>query len=248
MQDHTEPYTTNILLGTLSADDFALVGPHLTRETLHLEKVLITPDAPIEQVWFPENGIASIVSTMSDNSATEVGIFGREGFAGIPLLLGAETSPHAVFIQVAGHTGLRMDAERFMAAVDRSVTLRTTMLRYVQTFITQTAHSTVSNAHQRIEARLARWLLMCHDRCDGDEIHLTHNVMAMMIAAERSGVTVSLHMLEGTGMIRSLRGRVIVLDRGKLEDMAGDSYGRPEAEYRRLIAPFGKDGPRKAAE
>lgn len=236
-------YTTNILLDALSGDDLELLKPHFTREKLDVKKVLVEADQPIEHLWFPEGGVASVVADMADNGPTEVGIFGREGFSGTPLLLGADTSPHKVFIQVDGHTGLRIEAPRFLAAVEQSVTLQTTLLRYVQTFITQTAHSAVSNAHQRIEARLARWLLMCHDRGDGDEIGLTHDFMAMMIAAERSGVTVSLHVLEGAGMIRSRRGRVLVLDRHKLEELAGESYGRAEAEYRRLIAPFGKDAP-----
>jgi hypothetical protein len=88
---------------------------------------------------------------------------------------------------------------------------------------------------------------MCHDRYDSDEIPLTHEFMAIMVAAERSGVTVSLHVLEGAGMIRSKRGRVVILDRQKLEELAGDGYGQPETEYSRLIAPFGKIGPRIAA-
>jgi CRP-like cAMP-binding protein len=120
-----------------------------------------------------------------------------------------------------------------------SVTLRELLLRYVQTLLIQTAQSAVANARYQIEARLARWLLMCHDRVEGDEIALTHEFMAMMIGAQRSGVTVALHILEGAAMIRSKRGRVIILDREKLEDLAGDSYGPAEAEYRRLIAPFG---------
>jgi len=93
----------------------------------------------------------------------------------------------------------------------------------------------------RVEARLARWLLMCHDRIDGDEIALTHEFMGMMISADRSGVTVTLHILEGAGMIRSKRGRVIIRDRDKLEELAGDSYGVPEAEYRHLIGPIGRE-------
>ena len=112
------------------------------------------------------------------------------------------------------------------------------LLRYVQTVLVQTAQSMATNATQRVEARLARWLLMCHDRIDGDEIALTHEFMGMMIAAERSGVTITLHILEGAGMIRSKRGRVIILDRDKLEGLAGDSYGVPEAEYRHLIGPL----------
>ena len=96
-----------------------------------------------------------------------------------------------------------------------------------------------TSATQRVEARLARWLLMCHDRIDGDEIALTYEFMGMMIAAERSSVTITLHILEGTGMIRSKRGRVIILDRDKLEELAGDGYGLPEAEYRHLIGLLG---------
>jgi len=246
VQNQDQAYTTNILLDALSRDDLELLKPHLTREKMHREQVLVSPDQPIEQIWFPEGGVASIVAHTADNGPTEVGIFGREGFAGTPLLLGSDSSPHLIFIQVDGHTGLRIGASDFLAAVNQSPTLRATLLRYVQTIIIQTAHSAVSNAHQRIEARLARWLLMCHDRDDSDDIALTHEFMAMMIAAERSGVTVSLHVLEGAGMIRSKRGRVIVLDRQKLEDLAGEGYGKPEAEYRRLIAPFGKDMPRVA--
>jgi CRP-like cAMP-binding protein len=113
------------------------------------------------------------------------------------------------------------------------------VLRYVQTSVVQGAQSTASNAHQRIEARLARWLLMCHDRVDGDELALVHEFMGLMIAAERSGVTITLHVLEGAGMIRSKREWVIILDRDKLEELAGESYGVPEAEYRHLIGPLG---------
>ena len=244
MRNPGEHYTTNILLDALSADDLALLEPHFTREKMERGQVLVPANQPIEHVWFPEGGVASVVADTADNGRTEVGIFGRDGFAGVALLLGANTSPHEIFIQVDGHTGLRIEAAPFLAAVDQSVTLRAVLLRFVQTFITQTAHSAVSNAHQRIEARLARWLLMCHDRDHGDEIALTHEFMAMMIAAERSGVTVSLHVLEGAAMIRCKRGRVMILDRQKLEELAGEGYGRPEAEYRRLIAPFGKDGPR----
>lgn len=246
MRNPDDRFTTNILLDSLSSDDLALLQPHFAREHLPRETVLVPADQPIEHVWFPEGGVASVVANMDDTGPTEVGIFGREGFAGAPLLLGADTSPHVIFMQVEGGTGLRIDASRFLAAVDQSATLRTTLLRYVQTFVIQTADSAISNAHQRIEARLARWLLMCHDRSDGDEILLTHEFMAMMIAAERSGVTVSLHVLEGTGMIRSRRGRVLILDRQMLEELAGEGYGRPEAEYRKLIAPFGKDMPRRA--
>jgi CRP-like cAMP-binding protein len=243
-QDHSGG---NILLGTLSAADRALLDPHLERVKLDREMVLVEADKPIEHVYFPEGGIASITSTSGDSGATEIGIFGREGISSAALLLGADRTPHKCFIQVNGHYGLRIEARRFMEAVEESGTLRRTMLRYVQTLHIQTGQSAVANARYQIEARLARWLLMCHDRADGDEIGLTHDFMAMMIGAQRSGVTVALHILEGSGMIRSKRSRVIILDREKLEELAGDSYGLAEAEYRRLIAPFGRETPRPDA-
>lgn len=233
-------YSPNILLRALSLHDLALVQPYFVREKLNRGLVLIPPNKPIEYAWFPEGGVVSIVAELSKLGSTEVGVVGREGFAGTPLLLGADRSLHDAYVQVDGGTGLKIDAARLVEATEKSPTLRATLLRYIQTFMTQAAYSAVSNAHQRIEGRLARWLLMCHDREDGDEIALTHEFMAMMISADRSSVTVTLHILEGSGMIRSTRGKVLIIDRLKLEQLAGEHYDRPEAEYRRLIAPFGK--------
>jgi CRP-like cAMP-binding protein len=233
-------HTNNILLGALSQDDRALLAPHLTRVELARGQVLVAPNQPIEQVYFPEGGVVSIVSVMQQSGRIEAGVFGREGVSAICLLLGTDRTPHETFVQVNGSPGLRIETDRYLAAVQQSESLRATLLRYVQTVLVQSAQSMATNANQRVEARLARWLLMCHDRVDGDEIALTHEFMGMMISAERSGVTITLHILEGAGMIRSQRGRVIIRDRDKLEDIAGDGYGIPEAEYRRLIAPFGR--------
>jgi CRP-like cAMP-binding protein len=230
----------NTLLGALSPGDLALLTPHFTRVDLGRRQVLVTPHQPIDQVYFPEGGVVSIVSETVHSGPIEAGIFGREGVSAACLLLGTDRSPHRTFVQVEGGTALRIDTPAYLAAVRQSETLRTVMLRYVQTLLVQTAQSMATNATQRIEARLARWLLMCHDRVDGDEIALTHEFMGMMIAAERSGVTVTLHILEGAGMIRSTRGRVVITDRDRLEDLAGDSYGVPEAEYRHLIGPLGR--------
>ena len=229
----------NILLGALTVADRALLEPHFEQVALEREQVLVMPNEPIEHVYFPDGGIASITSASPESSVTEIGIFGREGASGTALLLGSDSSPHKTFIQVNGHGAVRIATAPFLQAVEKSSTLRQTMLRYVQTLHIQTGQSAVANARYQIEARLARWLLMCHDRADNEEIALTHEFMAIMIGAQRSGVTVALHILEGSGMIRSKRGRVIILDRERLEELAGDSYGMPETEYRRLIAPFG---------
>lgn len=233
----------NILFNTMSASDRELLQPHLERVDLVREQVLVTPNEAIKDVYFPEGGVASICSVSVEKGHTEVGIFGREGMSASALLLGSDTSPQHTFIQVDGEeaVALRIGADHLLEAVEQSATLRHLLLRYVQTLLVQTAQSAVANAQYRIEARLARWLLMCHDRVEGDEVALTHEFMSMMIGAERSGVTVSLHILEGAGMIRSRRGRVIILDRDLLRELAGECYGQAEAEYRRLIGPFGAD-------
>ena len=240
MSQTDQRLTANTLLRALRGEDFELLKPHLTQVDLTRGKVLVTPDAPIEHVYFPQGGIVSIVSTMKGGVRTEAGIFGREGVSAACLLLGADRSPHENFVQVEGPTALRIDADRYLAAIGQSDSLRTTLLRYVHTVLVQSAQSVATNVNQRVEARLARWLLMCHDRIDGDEIALTHEFMAMMISAERSGVTMTLHILEGAGMIRSQRGRVTIRDRDKLEDLVGDAYGVPEAEYRHLVGPIGR--------
>jgi CRP-like cAMP-binding protein len=240
MSQSDQCFSANLLLAALPAADRDLLVPHLTRVPLARELMMVAPHTPIEHVYFPEDGVVSIVSVMPRSGRTEAGIFGREGVSATCLLLGSDRSPHETFVQVPGATALRIDTDRYLAAIRQSESLRTMLLRYVQTMLVQTAQSTATNASHRVEARLARWLLMCHDRIDGDEIALTHEFMSMMISADRSGVTVTLHILEGAGMIWSKRGRVIIRDREQLEDLAGDSYGVPEAEYRRLIGPLGK--------
>jgi CRP-like cAMP-binding protein len=232
-------FTNNILLGALSVADLDLLMPYFSRVDIARDDILVHANEPIEHVYFLDQAVASIVAAIGSSRPTEVGIFGREGVSATCLLLGSDRSPHQTFIQVGAGTALRIDTDPYLNAVNASDTLRTSLLRFVQTMLVQSAHSTATNAHHRIEARLARWLLMCHDRVVGDEIPITHEFLGLMIAAERSGVTISLHILEGAGMIHAKRGRVIIRDRDKLIELAGDSYGVPEEQYRRLIGPFG---------
>lgn len=240
--------TSNILLGMMSDDDRALLDPYLTRVDLAPRQMLVARGEPVAHVYFPEGGVASIVAKMGQSGTVEAGIYGREGVSAIFLLLGSDRSPHDSFVQVDISTALRIDTDRYLDAIGRSDSLRMILLRYVQTFLVQSVQSVATNASQRVETRLARWLLMCHDRMDGDEIALTHEFMGMMISAERSGVTMTLHILEGAGMIASKRGRVIIRNREKLEELAGDSYGVPEAEYRHLIGPLGRSAARFASK
>jgi CRP-like cAMP-binding protein len=235
-------YTSNLLLNAMAPEDLDLLKPSLVRIKLERELVLHGANQPIEHIYFPEGGIASIVSVRPESGRTEIGIFGREGVSGTPVFVGVDRSPYETFIQVDGSDALRIETDKLLDAIERSPAVRSLLQAYVQVTSVQAASCAIGNAHHRLEARLARWLVMCHDRIEGDELALTHDFMAMMIASQRSGVTVTLHVLEGIGAIRSKRGRVIILDREKLEELAGDAYGEPEGEYRRLIGPFGREG------
>lgn len=232
--------SSNLLIQTMSDENRTLLLPDIKRVELERRMILVEANAPVTTIYFPEGGIASIVATSQNGEQTEVGIFGREGFSAGSLLLGSEQMPHQTFMQIDAPTALSIGARQLRRATQKSRTLLDLLLRYINTFMLQTACSVVSNAHNSIETRLARWLLMCHDRTDGDDIHLTHEFMAMMIAAQRSGVTLTLHILEGYGAIKASRGKVTITDRLRLEKTAGDSYGEPEKMYRQTIAPFGK--------
>lgn len=224
----------NRLLQVLSPADFALLQPHLQRVDTPLRMVLIVPGTGIEHLYFMEAGFTSIVAG-GPAGKVEVGLVGREGLVGAStVLLDGDSSPYEHFIQMAGEA-LRIETAALCAAADESRSLRNRLLRYVLTELIQARQTAFVNASLGIEARLAHWLLICHDRVDGDELHVTHEFLAMMLSAQRSGVTLALHSLEGAGHIRARRGRIEVLSRQRLQDVAGGSYGAAEAEYDRLM-------------
>ncbi|KQP92389.1 CarD family transcriptional regulator [Methylobacterium sp. Leaf113] len=223
----------NRLLKRLAPSDFALLQPHLRSLPTELRQGLIQPHQPIRDLFFPEAGYASI--TTSGNSKVEVGIIGPEGVVGAaPVLLGSDRTPYDHFVQNAGEM-IAIGAAELTSATERSMTLRKLLLRFVQTLLVQTAQTAFANASYNIEVRLARWLLMCHDRVIGDELTVTHDFLSFMLGVQRTTVTLALQMLEGNRLIKARRGRIEVLDRAGLLAVAGDSYGVPEAEYIRLI-------------
>lgn len=224
----------NRLLLALSVSDFSYLGPQLERVPLPLGARLVEPNKPIEHVYFLEHGIASVVGTTPQGRSIEVGIVGRDGLIGMPVLLGADRTPHDAFIQAPGE-GLRIRADELRQALATSASLHQHLLRFVQVFIIQMGQTALANGSHSIEQRLARWLLMCHDRVDGDELSTTHEFLSLMLGVRRAGVTEALNTLEERGLVSTKRGRVMVLERAELEGVASDSYGVPEAEYVRLI-------------
>jgi CRP-like cAMP-binding protein len=225
---------SNHLLSCLSSEDFLLLQPNLKRVDLPLRKNLEQPNKPIDQIYFLESGFASVVADGSGHRSIEVGLIGREGMTGLPVLMGADRSPHETFIQSAGE-GLRIGAASLRRAMEHSRTLHRTMLLYAHAFILQVTNTAIANGRSKIEQRLARWLLMAQDRVGKDEVFLTHELLSLMLGVRRPGVTVALKLLEEAGMVRARRGVISITDRRKLERLADTAYGVAEAEYRRVL-------------
>lgn len=232
----------NLLIGSLGKEDFTLLQPHLSRVDLAKDDVVATAGARIDTLCFPEAGVVSFAERMRDGCSIGIGIIGWEGLAGWPVLLGCAQSPHEAVVAIDGGTALRIANEPLLEACRVSPTLLHLLLRFVQSFTIQLGRTIVSNLTEPVERRLSRWLLMNHDRMPGDEIALTHEQIGTMLGVRRASVTDALHILEGEGMIRCKRGLIVIRERAPLKQMAGETYGFAEAEYGRLIAPFGKGG------
>src|SRR5580704_6737448 len=186
------------MLESPSTDDFDLLEPHLESVTLGLRKSLERPNRRIDAAYFPEAGFASVVTVQSNGTQVEVGLIGREVMTGLPIVFGNHRSPHATYIQAPG-TGKCIPATELRKATRTSLSLRDSLLKFVQAFGVQITQTAICNVQSRLDVRLARWLLMAHDRVGVDEIPLTHEFLALMLGVRRSGVTEALHALGNRG-------------------------------------------------
>jgi CRP-like cAMP-binding protein len=219
-------------------EDFALIAPKLRRVELTLGEEITGVGQAVETACFPESGIISFSDILDDGTRIGIGHLGYEGFVGWQVMLGCGRSQHEARVTADGGYAYRISAGDLVDACRASETLRDLLLRFVQLFVVQLGRTIVSSLTQAVETRLCRWTLMAHDRVEGDEIKVTHEEIAVMLAVRRASVTDALHILEGEGLIRSQRGRVLVLDREGLRRNAGETYGYFEREYSWLIAPF----------
>jgi len=222
----------NRLLSSLSDEEFGLLAPSLKRVTLPLGTVLERIDASIEHAYFMESGFASVIA--GGNKEVETALIGFEGVTAVSLLLGDDWSINKTFIQAEG-TAMRISAHDLKHALGACPSLHGFLLRYALAFSVQVSQTAVANGRATIEKRLARWLLMAHDRFRSDTFPLTHEFIATMLCVRRSGVTVALHVLEGDGLIKASRKNITVLDRAGLEKKSDPSYGIAEQEYERLV-------------
>jgi CRP-like cAMP-binding protein len=224
----------NLLLRALAADAFDRLSLSMERINLPVRHEVVTPDTVTEHVWFLESGLGSMVATSSEDEAVEVGHVGYEGMTGAHVLLKVDRTPNRTFMQVEGD-GIRVPVAALLSEISQTSNVNDLFLNYVHCTELQLAHSALANARYNMHERLARWLLMCHDRLQGDDLSLTHEFLSLMLGVRRSGVTNELHIIEGMQAIKATRGNIRIIDRRKLEEIAGGCYGVPEREYQRLI-------------
>lgn len=226
---------SNGLLRSLSSADLALLEAHLVPAPFANGDMIARAGEPIEHVCFLLQGIAGVLDALEGDRRYAVGLVGAEGFLGWPALLGDDRWPNDLVMRAEHGQALRMPAATLLAAVDTSPTLRQALLRFANVFMIQMSRTIVSSLAHPIERRMARWILLYHDRVRGDEICMTHEEFRLMLGVRRSSVTDALHRLEEDGAICAKRGRVCVRDRAGLMLLAGDTYGHAEAEYARLV-------------
>jgi CRP-like cAMP-binding protein len=233
-------HRTNRLLTLLSDDDYERLRPHLSRVCLDYRKMLCKANTPIEDVYFPIDGVASLVITMRKGSAAEVGTIGSEGMVGVPVMLGDEFGPADVYVQVPG-TALKLSTRIFREEFEHSATLQDVAFRYVHAFFNQVAQSAACAHLHKIEQRCGRWLLMTRDRMPGDEFLLTHEFLGMMLGVRRASVTTVMQDLQEAGLIRYRRGTVTILDRDALRKRACECYEVSKLEFDRLLGDSAAD-------
>ena len=226
----------NRLLALLDDATLAAVAPSMERVPLTLDQHLYEEDQPMSHAWFPAHGVLSVLGNSSAESSIEVGTIGSEGVLGIPLFLGAQHSPGLVFVQVSG-SGWRMEAGAYREALARHPAFTQVLQRYTYAFLVQVSQGTACNRAHTVDQRCARWLLLTHDRVQGNSFDLTQEFLAQMLGERRATVNQVAGALQTRGLIRYTRGRIEVTDRGGLEAAACPCYHFVRDEYRRMLAP-----------
>ena len=220
----------NRLLAVLSRKDFKRLVPHLEQVHMPFASVLYEPGESIQYVYFPNDSIVSLLSTVEDRSTLEVGIIGNEGMVGTSVLLGVNTSPYRALVQGEG-SAMRMNAEALRKEVSADGSLHRLLHRHTHALMTQIAQSAACNRFHLVEARLARWLLMTHDRIGSDEFRLTQLFLSDMLGVRREGVTNAATALQRNRLITYRRGHITILNRAGLEAAACKCYSIIKAEY-----------------
>ena len=217
----------NRLLGILAPDTLDTLLPSLCAVSLPERQVLERCGQTVRSVHFIESGVVSVLAVSPGDRHVQLGMIGIEGLTGFSAILGADHSSNQVVVQSAG-TALQASIEDVRRAMESSIALRQHLLRFVNMFMAQAGQTTLSIAWANLEERLARWILMAHDRSTSAEIRVTHEQLALFLGVRRPAVTVAIHFLESEAIIKSTRSLICVVDREGLRRHAHRSYGPAE--------------------
>ena len=230
--------TANRLLAALPQEDYARLAPHLEVVDLAFKELIYRPDEPIRFVYFPLDSVVSLLATMADGAVVEVASVGREGMVGLPAFLGARSLAGQSFAQIPGRAA-RLGADALQEAVAGGGPLRDLLQAYTQALFDLVAQSAACNRLHPLDERLARWLLMTHDRLGADRFPLTQEFMGQMLGVRRASVSTAAAILQRAGLIRYARGRITVTDRAGLEAASCECYGVIRREFDRLFGDGG---------
>jgi CRP-like cAMP-binding protein len=228
--------TGNLILAFLPSGEYERIAPTLQPIELRQGQILYEASAPVEHVYFIDQGMISVVSIMHDGTTIEVGTIGSEGMAGKSIVLGVESVPYRHLVQVAG-SARRMSSRLLTAELQPSSTLTHLLHRYHAAFNTQVMQGMACNGLHSVIQRCCRWLLTTQDRVGSQELNITHDFLAQMLGVRRASVTEVLRPLQKDGLIRASRGKVVILDPKRLADASCECYGVIRGEYQRLLAP-----------
>ena len=236
-QRMAQPQTTlnqNRILASLPAAEYERISSHLVEVSLPLGEIIQRPEQKIEFVYFPENSLVSLLAVLEDGETVEAGVIGYEGFVGVPVVLGVQSGTTQALIQGAG-SAQRIKSQALRALINEGGQLQSLLLRFTHTLFTQIAQTAACNRAHDLNQRLARWLLLSHDRLRKEEFILTHEFLSRMLGTRRAGVSVAANGLRQGGIIDYSRGRVRIKNRKGLEQAACECYGVVKADYDALF-------------
>ena len=218
------PSKSNLLLASLARDDYALLQPHLTQVRLEQHAILQEPERPIEHIFFPLEGMVSVVAIMPSDETIEIAAIGREGGVGTKVGFHPQLAFARAIVQLPG-SALRIGIDKFQKAADQSLAITHLATCATDVMTANVQQAAACNAMHPVEMRLARWLLHARDRFDSDELPLTQEILSEMLGVRRTTVSLTAHALQQAGLIRYRRGKLELINRAGLEEVSCDCYG-----------------------
>lgn len=234
MFDYTQP-EANHILAVLPNVEHDRIFPHLERVHFTLGQVLYEAGDTLRYVYFPTDAIISMLYVMENGASSEIAMVGNEGFVGIAVFMGGETTPSRGVVQSSGYA-YRLKASILKEECHRSGALQHLLLLYTQSLLTQMSQTAACNRHHTIEQQLCRWLLLSLDRLHNNQLHMTQELIASMLGVRREGVTEAAGRLQAAGLIQYSRGHIRVLNRLGLEKKSCECYAVVKKESDRLLA------------